>query len=51
MVMSVTSQQKPGDFDCCWDRDDDVDIDYLREMAPRILNYYDSAAQKARYGW
>lgn len=46
----VTSERKPGDFDCCWDRDDGVDIDYLREMAPRILDYYDSAAQKAKYG-
>lgn len=44
----VTSQPKPRDFDCCWDRDD-VDIDYLRKNAPVLLNFYNSAAQKAKY--
>lgn len=45
----VTSQSTPKDFDMCWDRDD-VDIDYLRQNAHLILNFYNSAAQKARYG-
>jgi hypothetical protein len=44
----VTNKIDPGDFDCCWDRDD-VNIDYLRQNAPLILKYYDSAAQKAKY--
>jgi hypothetical protein len=45
----VTVEPKPKDFDCCWDRDD-IDYEYLRENAPLILNYYDSAAQKSKYG-
>jgi hypothetical protein len=44
----VTNKIDPGDFDFCWDRDD-VNIDYLRQNAPLILKYYDSAAQKAKY--
>jgi hypothetical protein len=28
---------------------DDVDTEYLKEKAPLILKYYDSAAQKAKY--
>ena len=46
----VTSEPKPKDFDCCWDRDDDIDYNYLIKNAPLILNYYNSAAQKAKYG-
>lgn len=45
----VTSNQFPNDFDCCWDRDD-VNINYLRINAPLILKFYDSSAQKAKYG-
>lgn len=44
----VTNKTEPGDFDACWDRDD-VDIDYLRQNAPTLLNFYDRAAQKANY--
>ena len=44
----VTNKTEPGDFDACWDRDD-VDINYLRRNAPILLNFYDSAAQKAKY--
>jgi hypothetical protein len=44
----VTSKPDPGDFDACWDRED-VDIDYLRREAPKLLKYYDSAGQKAKY--
>ncbi|MEC4812994.1 MAG: hypothetical protein SAK29_06940 [Scytonema sp. PMC 1069.18] len=45
----VTSESNPQDFDMCWDRDD-VDIEYLRKNARLLLNFYNSAAQKARYG-
>ena len=44
----VTIKADPGDFDACWDRED-VDIDYLRIHAPRLLNHYDRAEQKAKY--
>ncbi len=44
----VTSKTYPNDFDACWDIDD-TDLDYLRIHAPRLLNYTDSAAQKAMY--
>lgn len=44
----VTSKSEPGDFDACWDLED-VDINYLRREAPKLLNYYDSAGQKAKY--
>lgn len=44
----VTIKPDPGDFDACWDREE-VDIDYLRANAPRLLNHYDRAAQKAKY--
>jgi hypothetical protein len=44
----VTIKDEPGDFDVCWDRDD-VDIEYLRLYAPKLLNHYDRAAQKAKY--
>ena len=45
----VTQEPRPNDFDACWDPDD-VDIDYLRKNAPIVLKYYDSPAQKAKYG-
>ncbi|NJL10718.1 MAG: hypothetical protein HC908_12565 [Calothrix sp. SM1_7_51] len=45
----VTSEPDPQDFDMCWDRDD-VDMEYLRKNARLIINFYDSAATKARYG-
>ncbi len=44
----VTSEPSPGDFDACYDNDT-VDIDYLRINAPRLLNHYDRAGQKAKY--
>lgn len=45
----VTSNPFPNDFDCCWDKDY-VNINYLRVNAPLILKFYDSTAQKAKYG-
>jgi hypothetical protein len=45
----VTVKETPRDFDMCWDRDD-TNIEYLRKNAPLILTFYDSAAQKSRYG-
>ncbi|MBD2196182.1 MULTISPECIES: DUF6932 family protein [Calothrix] len=45
----VTSKLNPQDFDMCWDRDD-VDVEYLKKNARLLLNFYNSAAQKARYG-
>lgn len=44
----VTHKLAPEDFDMCWDRDD-VDINYLRQNAPTILNFYDKETQKAKY--
>jgi len=44
----VTSKPEPGDFDACWDLEN-VDIDYLRREAPKLLNSYDRAGQKAKY--
>ncbi|WP_236739270.1 DUF6932 family protein [[Phormidium ambiguum] IAM M-71] len=44
----VTIKPDPGDFDACWDRED-VDYDYLRQNAPRLLNHLDRAAQKSKY--
>jgi hypothetical protein len=44
----VTLKPDPGDFDACWDRED-VDINYLRLKAPKLLNHYDRAGQKAQY--
>ena len=44
----VTIKADPGDFDACWDREE-VDIYYLRIQAPRLLNHYDRAGQKAKY--
>lgn len=44
----VTLKPDPGDFDACWDRED-VDINYLRLQAPKLLNHYDRAGQKAQY--
>lgn len=44
----VTNKPNPEDFDMCWDRDD-VNVDYLKRNAPKILNFYDSDAQKAKY--
>jgi hypothetical protein len=32
----VTSKQKPGDFDACWE-DNGVDIKYLESIAPTLL--------------
>ncbi len=44
----VTIKPDPGDFDACWDTED-VDINYLRSQAPKLLNCYDRAGQKAQY--
>jgi hypothetical protein len=44
----VTREPKPKDFDACYDNET-VDIDYLRINAPRLLNHYDRAGQKAKY--
>jgi hypothetical protein len=43
----VTSEPSPRDFDACWDRDA-VDIEYLQQNAPLILNFYQSKAQKSK---
>jgi len=44
----VTSKEDPGDFDACYD-DEAVDINYLRDHAPKLLNHYDRTGQKAKY--
>ena len=44
----ITNKINPKDFDACWEPGD-VDLDYLRINAPRLFNYTDSAAQKAKY--
>lgn len=44
----VTSKLKPGDFDACYDNET-VDNDYLKIHAPKLLNHYNRAAQKAKY--
>jgi hypothetical protein len=44
----VTIKPDPRDFDACWDRED-VDYDYLRKNAPRLLNHWDRSAQKSKY--
>lgn len=44
----VSSKPKPGDFDACWEPED-VDYDYLRKTAPRLLNNLDRSAQKSKY--
>lgn len=44
----VSSKPKPGDFDACWEPED-VDYDYLRKNAPRLLNNLDRSAQKSKY--
>lgn len=44
----VTIKPNPQDFDACYDNET-VDIDYLRINAPRLLNHYDRAGQKAKY--
>ncbi|MEQ8464923.1 MAG: hypothetical protein RIC07_15245 [Coleofasciculus sp. E1-EBD-02] len=44
----VTSKPNPGDFDACWEPED-MDYDYLRKNAPRLLNHLDRSAQKSTY--
>lgn len=44
----VTSKPKPGDFDACWEPED-VDYDYLRKNAPKLVNNLDRSAQKSQY--
>ena len=44
----VTSEEKPKDFDACYDRET-VDMNNLRVNAPRLFNHYDRNAQKAKY--
>lgn len=44
----VTSKEDPNDFDACWDSEE-VDMNYLRINAPRLLNTFDRQAQKAKY--
>jgi hypothetical protein len=44
----VTSKPNPGDFDACWEPED-VNYNYLRKNAPRLLNYLDRSAHKSKY--
>ena len=45
----VTSKQKPGDFDACWE-DNGVDIKYLKSIAPTLFNFaLWRAEQKIKY--
>jgi hypothetical protein len=45
----VTSKQKPGDFDACWE-DNGVDINYLEFIAPVLFNFaLRRAEQKIKY--
>jgi hypothetical protein len=44
----VTIKEQPIDFDACYDNEA-VDEEYLRIHAPRLLNFYDRAGQKAKY--
>ena len=45
----VTSKEKPGDFDACWE-DNGVDIDYLKLIAPTLYNFVQRRAeQKTKY--
>ncbi|MEQ9548643.1 MAG: hypothetical protein RIM23_03340 [Coleofasciculus sp. G3-WIS-01] len=44
----VTSKPNPGDFDACWEPED-MDYDYLRKNAPRLLNHLDRSSQKSTY--
>jgi hypothetical protein len=45
----VTSKQKPGDFDACWE-DNGVDINYLESIAPALFNFaLRRAEQKIKY--
>ncbi|MBX9258890.1 hypothetical protein H1Q63_34045 [Desmonostoc muscorum CCALA 125] len=45
----VSSKQKPGDFDACWE-DNGVDISYLESIAPGLFNFaLRRAEQKIKY--
>lgn len=45
----VTSKQRPGDFDACWE-DNGVDINYLESIAPTLFNFaLRRAEQKTKY--
>lgn len=45
----VTSKPQPGDFDACWE-DNEVDIDYLKSIAPTLYNFaLRRAEQKSKY--
>lgn len=44
----VTNKPKPGDFDACWEPED-VDYNYLRKNAPKLLNHWDRSGQKLAY--
>ncbi len=44
----TTIKPNPRDFDACWDSED-VDINYLRCNAPRLLNSFDQQTQKSTY--
>ncbi|MBD2615874.1 hypothetical protein H6G94_32280 [Nostoc punctiforme FACHB-252] len=45
----VTTKQKPGDFDACWE-DNGVDINYLQSIAPALFNFaLLRAEQKIKY--
>ncbi len=44
----VTSEPSPNDFDACYDNDT-VDLDYIRQNAPILINSFDRQAQKSKY--
>ncbi len=45
----VTNEPNPNDFDACWEPDA-VDMDYLRQNYPTLLNFTNKrGAQKAKY--
>ena len=44
----MTSEPSPNDFDACYDNDT-VDLDYIRQNAPILINSFDRQAQKSKY--
>jgi hypothetical protein len=45
----VTSKERPGDFDACWE-DNGVDLNYLKAIAPTLYKFAGGRAeQKNKY--
>jgi hypothetical protein len=47
----ATDKEFPGDFDICWEDNEEFDFEYLEQLDPVLMDFDNKrASQKAKYG-